>query len=79
MISDLCLVTDSAYGFLTGMVFLQLWEILWVTSLRIAQRVGFLGVEEIRACALEQPEKGKALEPPEKGKAKRNFCKEIKL
>ena len=41
------LVTDSAYGFLEGMCILRLWNIFWVSSLRISQRTGFLGIKEI--------------------------------
>ena len=44
---DLCVVTDSAYGVLEGMALMSLWEISWVTSLRISQRQGFLRVKQI--------------------------------
>ena len=47
--SNTCLITDSAYGFVEGLAILALWEISWVTSLRIAQRRGFLGVEELES------------------------------
>ena len=43
-----CLITDSAYGYLSGMVFLQLWSVLWVTSFRFALRRGFRGIEDIK-------------------------------
>ena len=44
--SNSCLITDSAYGFIEGVAILSLWEISWVTSLRIALRRGFLGIKE---------------------------------
>ena len=44
---DICAITDSAYGFVEAMLFLSLWGIRWVTSLRIRQRRGFLGLEEL--------------------------------
>ena len=43
-----CCVTDSAYGAVESMVFLSLWEILWISSLRIKQRMGFLGLEDVK-------------------------------
>ena len=77
-----CLVTDSAYGFLSGMVFLQLWEIMWVTSLRIAQRAGFLGIEEFRKGALDElrnkPGVAAVSEESKENKKKNKFSKEIK-
>ena len=48
---NICLVTDSAYGFLTGMCFLEIWGIIWITSLQIAKRCGFLGVADIKKVA----------------------------
>ena len=75
---DLCLVTDSAYGFLDGMVFLGLWGISWVTSLRIGQRRGFLGVVEIEKAGgkqmAEQKRKGKSKDEQKK----RIFKKDLK-
>ena len=43
-----CLITDSAYGFLCGMVFLHLWSVLWVTSFRLSSRRGFRGIVDIK-------------------------------
>ena len=40
-----CVITDSAYGFVEAMVYLSLWGITWVSSLRLSQRRGFLGVK----------------------------------
>ena len=37
---------NSVYGSLEGRAFIALWGINWVTSLRIGQRRGFLGVTE---------------------------------
>ena len=38
------------------MMFLQLWNVRWVTSFRLKQRRGFLGIREMRkeASALEE-------------------------
>ena len=52
------LVTDSAYGFLDGMIFLSLWQIKWLTSLRLAQRQGFFGLMEIMEAG-KQAQQGK--------------------
>ena len=40
-----CVITDSAYGFVEAMVYLSLWGITWVSSLRLSQRRGFLEVK----------------------------------
>ena len=48
------MVKDSAYGFLGGMYFLQLWGILWVSSLRVGQRLGFENIEDIRLFAAKE-------------------------
>ena len=52
-----CLITDSAYGSVEGMCYLSLWGIIWVSSIRIAQRYGFMGVSEIQAAGIEKKEK----------------------
>ena len=49
-----CLITDSAYGSVEGMCYLSLWGIIWVSSIRIAQRYGFMGVSEIQAAEMEK-------------------------
>ena len=51
---DVCVVTDSAYGVLEGMALMSLWNISWVSSLRISQRQGFLGVKEIEDAGKEK-------------------------
>ena len=46
--SNIYLITDSAYGFIEGMAILSLWGIVWVTSLRISTRRGFMGIKELQ-------------------------------
>ena len=43
---NVVLVTDSAYRCLDGMIYISLWGIHWVTSFRLSQRRGFLGIKE---------------------------------
>ena len=50
-------MTDSAYGFLTGMMLLALWGINWVTSFRLGQRRGFLGITEFHEAAIAAAKK----------------------
>ena len=70
-------VTDSAYGFIDAMVFLALWGISWVTSLRLKQRRGFLGVNEfpeaLKTIYMEKITSGKMKVLPDK----REFSKEV--
>ena len=54
-----CLITDSAYGSVEGMCYLSLWGIIWVSSIRIAQRYGFMGVSEIQAAGIEKKKEKK--------------------
>ena len=59
------------------MVFFGLWAINWVTSLRIGQRRGFLGVTEIAEAGqkkMAEERKGNSKEPANK----RNFKKDLK-
>ena len=58
-----CVITDSAYGFVEAMLYLSLWGITWVGSLRMHQRRGFLGLKEICQAfkILEQAKKIKNL------------------
>ena len=57
-----CLITDSAYGSVEGMCYLSLWGIIWVSSIRIAQRYGFMGVSEIQAAGIEKKKEKKIKE-----------------
>ena len=41
-------ITDSAYGFLEAMLFLSIWGLKWVTSFRLAQRMGVQGISEFK-------------------------------
>ena len=83
---NICLVTDSAYGFRTGMCFLEIWGIIWITSLQIAKRRGFLGVADIKKVA-EQVEsekekkkkKGQKDSSNKKKDPKRLFSKDVKV
>ena len=50
-------VTDSACGFIDAMIFLPLWGISWVTSLRVRQQRGFLGVNEFLEALKKKHEK----------------------
>ena len=59
------LVTDSAYGFLDGMILLSLWQIKWLTSLRLAQRQGFSGLVEIVEAG-KQVKQGRKIKKPSK-------------
>ena len=70
---DICVVTDSAYGVLEGMALMSLWEIAWVTSLRIAQRRGFLGVKQIEDAGKVQKNK----KPKSKNDEGRSMKKDI--
>ena len=45
---DATIITDSAYGFLEGMLFLSIWGLKWVTSFRLGQRLGFRGISEFK-------------------------------
>ena len=58
---DATIITDSAYGFLEGMLFLSIWGLKWVTSFRLGQRLGFRGISEFK-MALED-NKGKQKVP----------------
>ena len=49
-----CIVTDSAYCALEGLLFFALWEINFVTSVRMGQRRGYLGVKEIMDAGAEE-------------------------
>ena len=71
-----CLVTDSAYGFLTGMCFLSLWNINWVTSLRIGQRRGFIGLKEVQQVAAQQ-NRGPSNNRKRQRKAELSFSKAV--
>ena len=58
---DTTIITDSAFGFLEGLLFLSLWGLSWVTSFRLAQRRGFSGITEFteaydRQVALKKKE-----------------------
>ena len=70
---DIRVVTDSAYGVLEGMALMSLWEIAWVTSLRIAQRRGFLGVKQIEDAGKVQKNK----KPKSKNDEGRSMKKDI--
>ena len=52
-----CIVTDNAYCALEGLLFFALWEINYVTSVRMGQRKGYLGVKEIQDAGIEMREK----------------------
>ena len=41
-------ITDSAYGFLEAMLFVSIWGLKWVTSFRLAQRMGVQGISEFK-------------------------------
>ena len=47
----LCMVTDSAFGFLTGMCFFDMWGVVRIACLRIARCRGFLVVDEFQELA----------------------------
>ena len=49
-----CIVTDSAYCALEGLLFFALWEINFVTSVRMGQRKGYLGVKDIMDAGAEE-------------------------
>ena len=61
---DATIITDSAYGFLEGMLFLSIWGLKWVTSFRLGQRLGFRGISEFK-MELED-NKGKQKKPKTK-------------
>ena len=78
-------VTDSAYAFVEAMLYLSLWGIKWVSSIRLKQRRGFLGVQDFKDAALakekEKAKKKKKIEEkdPLEGKKseKRKHGKEV--
>ena len=47
-------VTDSAYAFVEAMLYLSLWGIKWISSIRVKQRQGFLGVQDFQDVALAE-------------------------
>ena len=60
---DICvIITDSAYGVLEGMALMGLQGISWITSLRISQRQGFLGIKEIQKAGKEKRDANKKKE-----------------
>lgn len=59
---DICVITDSAYGVLEGMALMRLQGISWITSLRISQRQGFLGIKEIQKAGKEKRDADKKKE-----------------
>ena len=81
---ECCLVTDSAYGYIEGLMFISLLGIHWVTSFSPIQRRGCLGIKEFPKAADNKIKKKKAhnkkmQEIKEQGgkEPKRNFSKEI--
>ena len=67
---NLCLITDSAYGFLDAMIYISPWGIQWVTSLREKQRKGFLGIHEF----LDEYKKSEAAKAAKAKKKIKNWC-----
>ena len=76
---ETCAVTDSAYGFLEAMMYLSLWSINWVSSLRLSSRKGFLGVKEFKEAgtAEEQKRKKRRKVEPENFKSERSRKKDL--
>ena len=72
--ANCCVITDSAYGFVEAMLYLSLWGITWLSSFRMSQRRGFLGLKEfLHALQVqEQAKKNKKLAASKK-KEKRTF------
>ena len=78
-----CIVTDSAYCALEGLLFFALCEINFITSVRMGQRRGYLGVKEImdagaeerRANEKKKPKKNTSLEKSEKSESSQRSIK----
>ena len=69
---NVVLVTDSAYGCLDGMIYILLCGIHWVTSFRLSQRRGFLGIKEIEKAMTEIKRREKEKKKRKKRKERKN-------
>ena len=65
-------VTDSAFGFLDSMFFLTLWSLHWVSSVRMGQKRGYLGVSELVKAGSRKISKDKSTSRKDKSERKKS-------